>query len=76
MGQAQGKRQLCCVPVTPFCQWDASAANGGANYLLAMVPLRVHHLTHDGEETSPYLYLITTQIAHISMFRPCLSARQ
>lgn len=74
-GQAHATRQLSCVPVTPFCHWDASAANSGANYLLAMVPLRVHHLTHDGEETSPYSYLITTWIAHISMFRPCRSAR-
>lgn len=75
MGQAHATRQLSCVPVTPFCHWDVSAANGGANYLLAMVPLRVHHVTHDGEQTSPYSYLITTRIAHISMFRPCLSTR-
>lgn len=65
-GDARAAGQLSCVPVTPFCHWDASAANAGANYLLAMAPLRAHHVTHDGEETSPYSYLITTRIAHTS----------
>lgn len=65
--------QLSCVPVTPFCHWDVSAANSGANYSLAMAPLRAKPLTHDGEEASPYSYLIITWIAHTSMFRPCLS---
>lgn len=65
-GDAHAAGQLSCAPVTPFCHWDASAANAGAHYLLAMAPLRVHHVTHDGEETSPYSYLIMTQIAHTS----------
>lgn len=70
-GQAHVTWQLSCVPVTPFCHRDASAANGGANYLLATAPWRVHHAIHDGEETSPYSYLIMKQIAHVSTFRPC-----
>lgn len=74
-GQAHAMRQLSCVPVTPFCHWDVSAANSGANYLLAMAPLRAKALTYDGEETSPYSYLIMTWIAHMSMFRPCLPAK-
>lgn len=74
-GQAHVKGRLSCVPVTPFCHWDVNAANGGANYLLAMAPLRAKPLTHDGEEASPYSYLIITWIAHTSMFKPRLSAR-
>lgn len=74
-GQAHAMRQLSCVPVTPFCHWDVSAANSGANYLLAMAPSRAKALTYDGEETSPYSYLIMTWIAHMSMFRPCLPAK-
>lgn len=66
-GEAHAAGQLSCVPVTPFCHWDASAANARANYLLAMAPLRIHHVTHDGKETSPYPYFITTWIAHTSL---------
>lgn len=72
-GQAHAMGQLSCAPVTPFCHWDASAANSGANYLLAMAPLRAKALTYDGEEASLYSYLIMTWIAH--MLRPCLSAK-
>lgn len=43
-GGAHAMGQLSCVPVTPFCHWDASAANSGADYLLAMAPLRAHHV--------------------------------